>query len=303
MIRIGHLVKRFGRSTAVGDVSLTVGDGESIALWGANGAGKTTIIRCVLGLLDYQGTITVGGLDARREGKAARALIGYVPQELGFYDDLRVHEAVCLFASLKRIRVRNVSTVLGPVGLDGHERKQVRQLSGGMKQRLALAIALLGDPPMLVLDEVTASLDACGRREFVTLLSHIAGGSGGDGARRVMLFASHRPEEVQALATRVVLLESGRIATECSPQELVDRLGAGSELHIHMDSLSRRRAIEFLQFKGFDARMNGTGILVPVAASRKSVPLRLLAEAQIPLTDFDLVPGPAGGGSMKEKRA
>src|SRR5690606_12426351 len=103
--------------------------------------------------------------------KHARRLIGYVPQELGFYDDLGVAEAVGYFARLKGVRLDSPSEPLERVGLAGHERKRVRELSGGMKQRLALAIALLGDPPILVLDEVTASLDACGRQEFVGLLA------------------------------------------------------------------------------------------------------------------------------------
>ncbi|HTL30165.1 MAG TPA: ABC transporter ATP-binding protein [Tepidisphaeraceae bacterium] len=206
MITIDHLTMRFGRSTAVDDVSLKIGAGESVALWGDNGAGKTTIIRCVLGLLRYQGLIQIGPFDARKKGKHARQLIGYVPQELGFYDDLRVGEAVRFFARLKGHPVDNAEKVLAGVGLDGHGRKRIRDLSGGMKQRLALAIALFGNPPVLVLDEVTASLDACGRDEFVALLAEFRRSS-----QCAMLFASHRREEIEALATRVITLEKGRI--------------------------------------------------------------------------------------------
>lgn len=208
MIRIDHLVKRFGRSYAVQDVSLTLARGDSVALWGANGAGKTTVIRCVLGLLPYEGTIEIAGLDLRRHGKAARRLIGYVPQELGFYDDLRVHEAIRFFARLKGVTIPGIDEVLGPVSLGGHERKRIRDLSGGMKQRLALAIALLGEPPILILDEVTASLDACGRDEFVALLGALAGSG------RTLLFASHRSEEIATLAKRVITMEGGRIARD-----------------------------------------------------------------------------------------
>jgi ABC-2 type transport system ATP-binding protein len=208
MIRIAHLTKRFGRALAVDDVSLDIATGDSVALWGANGAGKSTVIRCVLGLLPYAGTIEIAGRDLRRHGKSVRRLIGYVPQELGFYDDLRVHEAVRFFARLKGVGIASVSDVLGPVALDGHERKRIRELSGGMKQRLALAIALLGDPPILVLDEVTASLDACGRDEFVQLLSRLAGEG------RTLLFASHRSEEIATLAKRVITMEGGRVASE-----------------------------------------------------------------------------------------
>ena len=208
MISIDRLVMRFGRVRAVDGVTLRIPAGDSVALWGSNGAGKSTIIRCVLGLHRFDGTITVGGLDAWRDGKRARRLVGYVPQEIGFYDELRVAEALRFFARLKAVPLPSAEEVLARVGLPGQERKRIRELSGGMKQRFALAVALLGDPPVLLLDEVTASLDAMGREEFVALLERLSG----DG--RTMLFASHRVDEVTALARRVVTLERGRVVDE-----------------------------------------------------------------------------------------
>lgn len=283
MIEISGVTKRFGRAVAVDGVCLQVSPGDGVALWGNNGAGKTTLIRCVLGLLPFDGTIRVGGFDVARRGKHARALIGYVPQELGFYDDLRVGQAVRFFGSLKGMQIRDVDGVLDPVGLLGHDGKRVRELSGGMKQRLALAIALLGDPPVLVLDEVTASLDACGRQEFVSLLERLAHSS------RCLLFASHRVEEVGALARRVVLMEKGRITDECRPDALVSRLGASNVLHLHLPVAERARAIDLLRDSGFTPRMNGVGILVPVPLAQKAGPLRILSEARIAIEDFELL--------------
>jgi ABC-type multidrug transport system ATPase subunit len=163
-------------------------------------------------------------MDAWKKGKAVRQLIGYVPQELSFYDDLGVGEAVRFFATLKSQQVIEVDQVLAGVGLHGQAAKRLRELSGGMKQRLALAIALLGDPPILVLDEVTASLDAVGRAQFVGLLSRLAKTS-----RRTMLFASHRPDEIQSLAARVVMLDSGRISTELNIDAFLCRQGITAE--------------------------------------------------------------------------
>lgn len=208
MIEIARLTKRFSGTIAVDCLTLHVAAGEAVALHGANGAGKSTIIRCVLGLLHYEGRILIGGHDARTQGKQARRLVGYVPQELGFNDDLRVSEAVRLFAILRGERRVDVEATLGSVGLTGHERKCIRHLSGGMKQRLAVALALLGDPPALVLDEVTASLDAEGRAEFRDLLGRL----NSDG--KTLLFASHREEEVEALATRIVSLKDGQVVLE-----------------------------------------------------------------------------------------
>jgi len=282
MIRIENLTKRFGRTTAVDNVSLRIGAGEAVALWGSNGAGKTTILRCILGLLRYRGSIRVGGLDARRKGKRARRLIGYVPQELGFNDDLRVGEAVGFFARLKGVAVGSVGQTLSCVGLAGQDRKRIRELSGGMKQRLALALALLGDPPILILDEVTASLDACGREEFIALLSRLSH------AGKSLLFASHRVDEVTTLADRVVLLERGKCAGEIPAHDLVARLGRGSALHLHIEDGSRERAAEVLRAHGFVPRMNGVGLLVPVPPPQKAAPFRILSEARIGIDDFEI---------------
>jgi ABC-type multidrug transport system ATPase subunit len=286
MIRINGLTRRFGRLTAVDDLSLEIGRGESVALWGANGAGKTTVIRCILGLLRFRGTIEVGGFSVRRRGKRARQLIGYVPQELGFYDDLRATEAITFFGRLKGLRIRETDAVLAKVGLEGHGSKRIRQLSGGMKQRLALAIAMLGDPPVLVLDEVTASLDACGREAFVSLLAQLSGSG------RTMLFASHRVEEVTALAHRVVMLERGRIAREVKSAEFASHLSIDTMLHLFMRPGVRAEAIQLLNQRGFAARMNGAGLLVPVAVDQKAGPFRVLAEGRIAIDDFELLVGP-----------
>jgi ABC-2 type transport system ATP-binding protein/nitrous oxidase accessory protein len=291
MITLEHVSKRFRRVRALDDVSLEVPAGGSVALWGANGAGKTTLIRSVLGLHRFAGSIRVGGHDARRHGKRARMLIGYVPQELGFYDDLRVAEAVAFFARLKGIGVRSIGDELERVGLGAHRAKRIRELSGGMKQRLAVAIAVLGDPPVLVLDEVTASLDACGRREFVALLSGLSG------AGRTMLFASHRIDEVSTLAKRVVMLERGRIVDECDGAHLASRLGAESVLHLTLPSSQRQLAMSVLAENGFAPRMNGVGVLVPVPGEQKAAPFRVLGDARVRIDDFELLdtmPGHSG---------
>lgn len=301
MIRIDRLTKRFGRATAVDDVSLLIPGGDAVALWGANGAGKSTIIRCVLGLLRFRGQITVDGHDVRKRapGKRARRLIGYVPQEIGFYDDLGVAEAVWYFARLKGVRLRGCGEALAQVGLTGHERKRIRELSGGMKQRLALAIALLGDPPILVLDEVTASLDACGREELVSLLRRLST-SGQEGSGRTLLFASHRLEEVSTLARSVVLLEKGRMTAQLPVHDFIASLGQDSMLHLHIPAALREPATALLRAHGFAASLNGVGIFVRVPSSQKAAPFRVLADARIAVEDFEM--GSAAGASAPHQR-
>lgn len=283
MITISEVTHRFGRTTAVDGVSLKIEAGDSVALWGTNGAGKTTLLRCVLGLLAFQGSISVGGFDVRRRGKQARQLIGYVPQEIGLYDDLGVDEAIHFFGHLKGLGKINISGALAHVGLDGHHHKRVRELSGGMKQRLALAIAILGDPPVLLLDEVTASLDAVGREEFVGLLERLSGSG------RTLLFASHRAEEVASLARRVAFLERGRLVGVKPSEDFLSSVGYGAQLHIFLGMESRAAALRSLADGGFSPRMNGVGVIVPVSPDRKAVPFRVLADAGIPVHDFEII--------------
>jgi ABC-2 type transport system ATP-binding protein len=212
VIEILGVRKRFGKATVLDGVTFSVRPGQSVALWGSNGAGKTTLIRCLLGLVDFDGTIRAAGLDVRRHGKAARRLLGYVPQELALYDDFRVIEAAGFMARLKGAAPGAVKARLGEVGLlGGHERKRVRELSGGMKQKLALAIALLNDPPILILDEPTSNLDTAARAALTDLLLSLKR------AGKTILFISHRPEEVAGLADRVLTLEHGRVLTDAAP--------------------------------------------------------------------------------------
>jgi ABC-2 type transport system ATP-binding protein/nitrous oxidase accessory protein len=202
--------KSFGRTRVLDGVSFRIEPGQSVALWGSNGAGKTTLIRCALGLIDFDGAIRVAGLDVRRDGKRVRRLLGYVPQELAFYDDFRVIEAARFLARIKGAEDRACQQRLEELGLAAHARKRVRELSGGMKQRLALSIALLNDPPVLVLDEPTSNLDSAARRSLMSLLLDLKH------AGKTILFISHRPEEVRGLADRVLTLEYGKVVADAA---------------------------------------------------------------------------------------
>lgn len=205
MISISHLTKKFGRYVALNDVSLEVQRGEVIALWGPNGAGKSTLVRCLLGLLPFSGTATIAGVDVTRQGKAARRLIGYVPQEPALFDDLRVDEATLFFGRLKRAGTDEMRRMLDEVHLVPHAKKRVRELSGGLKQRLSLGLARLTDPPVILMDEPTANLDATARGELLADVERLRERG------KTVLLISHRPEEVRQLADRIATLEAGRI--------------------------------------------------------------------------------------------
>ena len=281
MIAATHVTKSYGRMLALDNVSFTIETGEPVALWGANGAGKTTAIRCLLGAHRFEGTLSVGSIDVQKNGKAARTRIGYVPQEMGFFD-MTVLETLKFYAQLKKVQVDGISAALEKVQLIGQDTKQVSALSGGMKQRLALAIALLADPPILLLDEPTASLDAEAQREFVHLIREL------NNSGKTIVFSSHRFEEVIALANRVIVLENGQVKTICTPEELAAELGLRQWLRITVDHTNRGNACDALRNEGYDYVPNGRAIYVNIQKLQKIDVVRLLEGVQIPIVDFDV---------------
>lgn len=282
MITFTHLSKRFGRYTAVKDLSFTVAPQQATALWGPNGAGKTTAIKCLLGLLRYNGTILVSGYDAYRQGRQARRLVGYVPQELAFYEEMTTLDTARFFAQLKQASPTEALRLLQQVGLADHAGKPVAALSGGMKQRLALALALLGDPPVLVLDEPTSNLDPAGRSQFLQLLAQVKG------AGKTILFTSHRLEEIEQIADQVIVMEQGAVRLTCPGTALATTLGLRSTVKFHVPPGLMDNALAVLQRAGYAARRNGVGLLVDVHPGAKAQPIHTLSQAQIAVTDFEV---------------
>ncbi len=286
MISVKNLTKRFGHFKAVDDLSFEVAAGEAVALWGPNGAGKTTIIRSLLGLYAAQGEMRINGFEVKRQGKQARAAIGYVPQELAFYRDLSTADTLRFYARLKQAAVVRIDAALAEVGLTDHARKPVEALSGGMKQRLALAIALLADPPLLILDEPTSNLDAQARDDFLKLL--LAQRERG----KTLLFTSHRLEEVELLATRVLVLANGRLNQSCgAPAELASRLGMTLNLKLMVPEPRRAEAVRLLRRRGFTVNPNGIGVRVAVSPAAKLAPVQTLLAENIQIDNFELENG------------
>jgi len=307
VIEARNISKRFGRVAAVDGVSFELGSGESLALWGSNGAGKTTLIRCLLGVVRFGGEASLGGVSVRRDGRRARSLVGYVPQELAFHDDVRVGSAMLFFAGLRRAEAGSVAGSLASVGLVGQERKRVRDLSGGMKQRLALAIATLADPPIIVLDEPTSNLDAAGRGEVVESLGRLRASG------KTLVFASHRPDEVITLADRVLVMEHGRVLRDTTPAELWPGEAGVRVVRLYLREDAggggEERAARVLREAGHAVHLNGHGLCVAVPRDRKAGPIHTLESSQIEVRDMeflDEVAVPQGGpgtGAVAEEGA
>ena len=281
LISVRNLTRHFGQLKAVDDLSFEVAPGEALALWGANGAGKTTALRCLLHLMPFAGTVTIAGLDVQKHGKAARRLVGFVPQELSFHDDMTVAETLTFYARLKKVTGGyDFTPLLQRLELLPHIGKRVGALSGGLKQRLALALALLGDPPILILDEPTSNLDIRARDDFLRFLHDLRR----DG--KTLVFSSNRLEEVRAVADRVLLLESGRLALSATPQALARELGDLATLHISLPAPTIEPALQLLATHGINASRNGHGVRLQTQSSAKVDALRVLHEAGIHVEDF-----------------
>ena len=281
MIDVQNLTKRFGVLLAVDDLTFEVAPGAAVALWGANGAGKTTALRCLLGLLPFEGQVTIDGYNVRRSPKATRRRMGFVPQALTFHDDLTVRETVAFYAGLKKVRDRKrIQALMDQLELAPHVEKRVGSLSGGLKQRLALGLALLSDPPLLLLDEPTANLDIRARDGFLDLLR----AQKRDG--KTLIFSSHRLEEVTVLADRVLLLEAGRLVIDAPPRELTRRLGRPTTLYIQMPAADIEQAVLALEQKGLATSRNGHGLRVRVGPHEKAAALRIVYEAGMEVADI-----------------
>jgi Cu-processing system ATP-binding protein len=281
MIIAKNVTKRYGKVLALDNVTFTIETGKSVALWGANGAGKTTVIRCLLGVHSFDGTLIVDDIDVQTSGKNARTRIGYVPQEMAFFD-MSVQETLQFYARLKKVSADSIPPVLESVKLNGQDNKPVSALSGGMKQRLALAIALLSDPKILLLDEPTASLDAHAQQDFIHMIQDL------NASGKTIVFSSHRFEEVAALSGQVIWLEGGTLKALCTPRELAVELGLRQWLRIEIDFEYHDAAIRNLTEGGYHHVLNSKAIFINVETHQKVDILRLFDQVQIPITDFDV---------------
>ena len=214
MVRVTGLTKRYGKVRALDDLSFTLGAGEIVALLGPNGAGKTTTFKCLLGVTSFEGSVEVNGVSAREHGKDVRRQIGYLPQTPAFDSGDTCEQVLQFLAEIKGSDPARACELLEQVHLTEQRSVQVGRLSGGMRQRLALAAALLSDPPLLLLDEPTANLDADSRREFHDLLVGLR-----DGGRTIVL-STHFVDSLSEITDRVIVLKQGKLALHATTEEL-----------------------------------------------------------------------------------
>jgi ABC-type multidrug transport system ATPase subunit len=218
ILRVAGLRKRYGRAQILQDVTFDVSAGSVVALLGANGAGKTTTLKCILGVIPFDGAVEVAGIPVQRRGKDARRRIGYVPQSPALSEGDTCDQALTFFAEIKGAPKSRVPELLELVNLAPQHATKIGHLSGGMRQRLALAAALLADPPLLLLDEPAASLDIESRRDLQQLVARLR-----DEGKTVIL-STHFLDHLDEVADRALILHEGRLTFDGSLDELARRV-------------------------------------------------------------------------------
>ena len=217
-LTLDRLTKQFGARIAVDRVSATLAPGVT-GLLGANGAGKTTLMRMVCDVLrPTGGQILLDGRDASELGDEYRALLGYLPQDFGYYPDFSALDFMRYMATLKGFsdrdgRARSME-LLDEVGLADDARRKVKTFSGGMRQRLGIAQAMLNDPAILVLDEPTAGLDPKERVRFRNLIAGFA-------QDKVVILSTHIVSDVEFIANRILVMQQGSFVLDGTPEQVV----------------------------------------------------------------------------------
>ena len=285
MLRVDGVTKAYGRKPALDSVTLDVPEGVHMLVLGPNGAGKTTLIKCIMGLIRYKGSIQVKGVDTKRDPKRARSLIGYVPQSYALYDSISVMEHSRLTARLKGVGTTEIEQILSTVGMLEFRNKKVRELSSGMRQRVGIALALIGNPPFLILDEPTSNVDMRGRFEFQKILDGLLHQG------KTMLSTTHFAG-LGEMATNVAIIDQGKVVAVGNPATLLSNLKSTSTLYLRLGTPDTAKAIEILRASGATEirdEENWTAVTLPTA--NRMTAITGLIKAGVPLDDmiFDRV--------------
>ncbi len=232
MIKVEHLVKKFGLRTAVDDISFTVEKGTVLGFLGPNGAGKTTTIRMIAGYLPpTSGAVTVNGIDVGADPVGAQKQIGYMPENTPLYDEMTVQAFLRFMAEIRgfsgKERDRRAAAMLDVCMLGSVRHQPIETLSKGYRRRTCLAQTLIHDPPVLLLDEPTEGLDPNQKQVVRDMIVRMA-------PEKIIMMSTHVLEEVEAICSRVMIISEGRLKADSHPAELKKRSDGFNTLTIEV---------------------------------------------------------------------
>jgi len=262
-LTIEGLSKRYAEHWALRQLSLRCEPGM-LGLVGPNGAGKTTLMRMIATLLDpTEGTVRWNGQDVRSDGEALRRVLGYLPQDFGIYPEFTGRQFLRYLAAMKGLPTslirRRVDEVLEIANLEKEADRKLPTYSGGMKQRIGIAQALLNDPELLIADEPTAGLDPAERVRFRTLLASLTN-------NRIVLLSTHIISDVEAVASRLVILQEGRMLADTTPDALLVR-AVGTVWSVTTDQATALQLQANYQVSTMVNQLNGVALRI-VSATR-----------------------------------
>ena len=284
-VRIAGVAKSYGRITAVADVSFALKEGETTALVGHNGAGKTTLIKLMLGLVrPTAGAVSVLGENPAAGEVAARRRLGYLPENVSFNMALTGRETLAFYGRLKRVARSEIADLLERVGLTAAADRRIGSYSKGMRQRLGLAQALLGDPAVLLLDEPTTGLDPALRRSFYD----IVGESRSRGA--TILLSSHALTELEGQADRVIIVNRGVKIADGSIDELRGIARLPTRIRVQFADGSAGAADSWMHANSGWRRVNGRTLEIDAAPEEKIGLLRSATAIDAPVSNLEVMP-------------
>lgn len=226
MIEVSHLTKKYGSLTAVDDVSFTAEEGQILGFLGPNGAGKTTTMNMITGYISITGgTARIAGYDIFEQPMEAKRRIGYLPEQPPLYQDMTVDEYLRFISQLKKSMLgeSHLDEICKLVRLSDVRGRLIRNLSKGYRQRVGIAQALVGNPPVIILDEPTVGLDPSQIVETRALIRNL-------GRKHTVILSTHILSEVQSVCDRIIVLNQGKIVADNSPEELSRRMANGAVL-------------------------------------------------------------------------
>jgi ABC-2 type transport system ATP-binding protein len=234
MIDVRNLSKRYGRHAAVSDISFQVGTGKIVGFLGPNGAGKTTTLRMLTGYLPpSSGSARIAGYDIFRQSLKARRHIGYMPENVPLYDEMRVREYLRYRAQLKGLKGKDARQHIGEAmdlcGLTDVRRKMIKTLSKGFRQRVGLADALVHKPELLILDEPTNGLDPNQIRSIRNLIKRL-------GETHTIMVSTHILSEVEMTCDHVIIIDEGEIKATGSPSDLINQMRAAGKISVELQT-------------------------------------------------------------------